>query len=30
MRTLPVVLPDVIDELRVAVSDYVPTAGNGE
>ena len=29
MRTLPVVLPDVIDELAVAVSDYIPTNGNG-
>ncbi|KAH9921475.1 cytochrome P450 [Epithele typhae] len=27
MRTLPVVLPDVIDELSYAVPDYIPTAG---
>lgn len=29
MRTLPVVLPDVIDELTVAVPDYIPTHGAG-
>ena len=30
MRTLPVVLPDVLDELTLAVPDYIPTVGDGE
>ena len=29
MRTLVAVLPDVIDELRSAVPDYIPTQGEG-
>ena len=30
MRALPVVLPDVLDELTLAVPDYIPTVGDGE
>ena len=29
MRTLPAVLPDVIDELTYAVPDYIPATGDG-
>ena len=29
MRTLPVVLPDVLDELSLAVPAHIPTKGNG-
>ena len=30
MRTLPVVLPDVLDELTLAVPDHIPVNGDGE
>ena len=30
MRSLPAVLPHVIDELSVAVPDYIPAKGDGE
>lgn len=30
MRTLPAVLPDVLDELTLAVPAFIPTRGNGE
>ena len=29
MRTLPVVLPDVLDELTLAVPDHIPTVADG-
>ena len=30
MRTLPAVLPDVIDELNYAVPDYIPATEDGD
>lgn len=29
MRTLPAVLPDIIDELTLAIPDFIPTRENG-
>lgn len=29
-RTLPAILPDVIEELKVAVPEHIPTKGDGE
>ena len=29
MRTLPAVLPDVLDELTLAVPAFIPTCGDG-
>ena len=29
-RMLPVIVPDLVDELRLAVSDCIPTKGDGE
>ena len=29
-RSLPAILPDVIDELKVAVGDYMPAQGDGD
>ena len=29
-RTLPAILPDVIDELKLAVPAYIPTKDDGE
>ena len=30
MRTLPAVVPDVVDELFVAIPDCIPATGDGE
>ncbi len=29
-RALPVLFPGVVEEMKLAVSDYVPTNGDGE
>lgn len=29
-RTLPAVLPEVIDELKVATEEHIPTKGDGQ
>ena len=29
-RSLPVIFPDVVEEMRLAVSDYIPTKGDGK